>query len=182
MPIQMLQWPQKTSYEVHLNQPLKKFIHRTFDNYDKEATEQACKEIDELRRITVNKAMDANQKATETIARYHDQIQLLMSKVPLLENGVAINWNWKDAFDARKQVNHQSGHWELSCVLYNYTVVHKKTTKTVLKYLSSLERSLKAFSEITFSPANSAIVYRNWIVAPKSQFFKPPCTLLYKQL
>jgi hypothetical protein len=52
MPIQMLQWPQKTSYEVHLNQPLKKFIHRTFDNYDKEATEQACKEIDELRRIT----------------------------------------------------------------------------------------------------------------------------------
>jgi len=114
-----------------MNKPIMKFIKRTFDNYDIESTTQACKELDELRRISVNKALDANQKATETIARYHDQIFLLMAKVPLLENGVAINFNWKDAFDARKQVNSQSGHWELACVLYNLAAIKTAVASTM---------------------------------------------------
>jgi programmed cell death 6-interacting protein len=131
MTISLLSWPQKQCYEIDMNKPIMKFIKRTFDNYDIESTTQACKELDELRRVSVNKALDANQKATETIARYHDQIFLLMAKVPLLENGVAVNFNWKDAFDARKQVNSQSGHWELACVLYNLAAIKTAVASTM---------------------------------------------------
>ena len=129
--VHIINWDQKLSTEINLAKPVKKFIERTYDSFDKDTIDKACKDFDEKRRIAVNKALDSNNKAIQIVSEYHDQVDAIMSKVPLLENGVAVNFAWKDAFSPTKRVINQSGNFEKACVLYNLAAMKMSVASTL---------------------------------------------------
>lgn len=120
----ILSVPLKKTSEIDLVKPLKNLIALRFSTADNpENFNDAISELNKLRSLACVRAMDKNEAAIETVARYCDQLAALEGKIPAQD--VQIPFKWKDAFDkgslfsGKMSLTINSLSYERMCCLFN---------------------------------------------------------------